>query len=275
MVSAAGVVTRLFRYPVKSLPGLEINTQKLSALGPEGDRRWMVCGEDGHFVTLRELPGMCRILVAEIEEGLRLMAPGQPPISVMFPDTKTPSPVQVWGDAIEALDAGDKAAEYLSAALGRALRLVYMPDDCHRPVDPAFARSEQEAAARVSFADGFPLLLINEASVTDLQLRLTQSFDVIRFRPNIVIRGSEAFAEDGWRRIRIGSQEFSVAKPCSRCVIPSLNPLTAEREAEVNEALFAYRRDLGLGKKEIYFGQNLIALGEGEIKTGDQLIVLS
>lgn len=261
-------VSALADYPVKSLAGRSLDRLAIGELGPEGDRRWMVVDAGGRFVTQRECARMCLIAASPGAGELRLRAPGTAELTVPVPSQRDAAAVAVtvWGDTVEALDAGDAAAHWLSGFLGRPLRLCYMPAAAARRVAPAYA----SAADRVGFADGFPFLLVSESSLAHVCRTLGRDIAVRRFRPNIVIAGSEAFAEDRWRRIRIGGVEFDVAKPCSRCVIPAIDPDTGEKQREVLLGLRQYRREDG----RIYFGQNLLHRGTGEIGRGDPVEII-
>ena len=166
----------------------------------------------------------------------------------------------------EALDAGADAAAWLQAFLGVECRLVSLPDDAVRPVDPDYSQPSDQ----VGFADGFPFLLISQASLDDLNARLERAVPMQRFRPNLVVGGCAPYAEDGWRRIRIGELEFRVAKPCSRCVIPTIDFTTGERGREPLQTLMTYRRR----DNKIYFGQNLIHRGTGILETGTEVEIL-
>jgi len=175
--------------------------------------------------------------------------------------------VMVWADSCAALDAGDEAASWLSSLLGKPLRLCYMPEQTHRQVDMQFGQQGD----RVSFADGFPFLLCNTASLQLFSAGLGREMDILRFRPNIVISGAEAFAEDNWQRIRIGDIEFDLVKPCARCAIPTVNLVDASREADV----FTMLRKLRQRGDEVYFGQNMIHRGQGNIRLGDEVKIVS
>lgn len=260
-------VTGLAIYPVKSLRGIALEHLPIGALGPQGDRRFVVISNDGRFLTQRQFPRMCLVAVEQHSETLRLTAPEQPEL-LLDPTTAATerTSIVVWRDTIAACDMGDTAAAWFSAYLGSAARLYFMPEDSVRAVDPTYAR----AGDRVGFADGFPLLLTTQASLDDLNLALPSAIGMERFRPNVVISGTSAYAEDEWRRVRIGSIEFEVVKPCSRCVIPSIDPQTAEKQALVAQTLARLRRR----DNAVYFGQNLIQRGEGSIAVGDRVTVL-
>ena len=253
-------------YPVKSCAGVELDSVELDRFGPAGDRRWMLVDAGGRFISQREQAALALIGVSPRDGGLRLQL-GETALDVQQPDPGAPERrVEVWGDQVRAADAGDEAARVLSEHLGVACRLVHMPADAVRLVDGIYAG----AGETVSFADGFPLLLISEASLEDLNGRLDNPVPMNRFRPNLVVRGCPAFAEDGWRRIRIGSMELQVAKPCSRSVIPSIDQATGARDSQINRVLAGFRRFRG----QILFGQNLLYAQGGRLSLGDSLEVL-
>jgi uncharacterized protein YcbX len=174
----------------------------------------------------------------------------------------------VWNDWVSARLAQREAHEWLSAVLGVEARAVFMDHQSHRKVDPAFAGERDE----VSFADGFPLLLIGSASLDDLNARLAQPVDMRRFRPNLVVTGGAAFAEDHWHRIQIGALRFDLVQPCSRCVLTTRDPDTGELnvEREPLRTLASYRRQ----SAGVMFGQNLIARSSGVIHRGARIDII-
>ncbi|MCY1286924.1 putative protein YcbX [compost metagenome] len=201
--------------------------------------------------------------------GLTLEAPGQPRLDVPLPDAASAvRGVTVWSDSMRVPDAGDAAAAWLSDYLGKPFRLVQVPLALARQIDAGYA----EPGEKVGFADGFPLLLIGQASLDDLSARVGRPLEMLRFRPNLVVEGSAPYAEDGWKRIRIGTSEFRVAKGCSRCILTTLDPATGERspDREPLTTLKTYRERDG----DVYFGQNLIHEGEGELRVGMDVEVL-
>jgi len=265
-------LSELYRYPVKSTAYEALESVNLDALGLEGDRRWMVVeASNGRFLTQRLLPQMGRI-EARWQEGftaLRLRAPGMDDLLVNVPGRdENLRGVLIWRDMLQVPDAGDAAAQWLSAFLGRDVRLVQMPEQRARQVDTAYA----EPGEHVHFADGFPLLLIGQGSLDDLSAKVGRPLEMLRFRPNLVVTGAEPFAEDGWKRIRIGDVTFKVAKPCSRCILTTIDPHTGERDAtrEPLATLLGYRNVNG----EALFGQNLLAENRGELKLGMPVEVL-
>ncbi|TXS94309.1 MOSC domain-containing protein [Parahaliea maris] len=258
-------------YPLKSCGGIALGEVDLDRFGPVGDRRWMVVEPSGQFLSQRQVPAMA-LLGVRVEScgGLLLTREGSV-CEVPVPGAGALAlEVTVWSDRVPALDAGDAAATWLTRALGRPCRLVYMADETRRPVDLDYALRGET----VSFADGFPLLLISAASLAELNNRLAQNghpaVPMNRFRPNLVVSGCGPFAEDGWRRIRIGGVELQVAKPCARCAIPAIDQSSGERDPYINRALAAFRRFDG----QILFGQNLLYQQGGTIGVGDPVEVL-
>ena len=259
-------VSELIIYPVKSCAGINLDKTSVEAFGLKDDRRWMVVDENGEMVTQRKLAKMCLIQPELISSGLILTAPLMEKCHIEIPIADCIVKVKVWNDICQAYDAGDVVAEWLSYFLSTKCRLVYFPEDEIRQVDLGFAIEGDKTA----FSDGFPLLLLSQASLDDLNSRLTSSVSIKRFRPNIVVNGCEPFAEDTWNKIKIGNIVFRIVKPCSRCVIPSINPETAIKEDEPLKTLVAYRKR----EKKIFFGQNVIANDMGIIEQGFSVEVI-
>jgi len=259
-------VSGLYIYPLKSARGWSLTRCDIDAFGPRGDRRFMLVNRQGMFMTQRRHPQMALLHVAEEVGRWRFGFPGQAEHVLTLPQDAPVHEVQIWGEDIRAHDMGDEAAAWFSACLGEVCRLVYMRDDTLRPVDPNYAKEE----AQVSFADGFPLLLISQGSLDDLNARLEETIGMERFRPNLVVSGVEAFTEDTWRRIRIGSIEFDIVKPCARCVLTTVEQNTGVKGKEPMRTLKTYRMFEGA----VLFGQNLIHRGQGSIRIDDEVEVL-
>lgn len=259
-------LTALYRYPVKSLRGEECESLEVGPRGLRFDRHWMIVDAQRRFLTQRQRARMS-LIAARADTGgtLHLQSAGMPDIQVRMAEGAR-APVTVWGDTLDAIDAGPQAAAWLSEFLGLECRLVRFPADQVRQVDPDFANPSDQ----VGFADGFPFLLIAQATLDDLNARLADPVPMLRFRPNLVVGGTEPNAEDHWRRIRIGDLSFRVAKPCSRCIIPTIDPATAQRGSEPLRTLMTYRRR----DNKIYFGQNLIHDATGRLAVGMPVEVL-
>ena len=260
-------------YPVKSLRGTAVQEAAVEPWGLAGDRRWMVVDVDNRYLTQRELPGMARIAAAPAADGgVVLSAPGDGAGELRVPMPETGGPtveVLVWRDRVEAQPASREADAWLSDALGRACRLVHMGDPAAaRPVDPAYG----QPADRVSFADGFPLLGVNAASLDALNARLAQPVPMARFRPNLAVSGAAPWAEDGWRLLRVGGEgvAFRAVKPCARCVIITTDQETGARprDREPLRTLSSFRRN---DRGRVLFGQNLVPDGVGRIAVGDEV----
>jgi len=251
-------LSELTIYPLKSCGEIALNQAKLSPFGLELDRRWMLIDEYGVMLTQRKHARMCLIRCRLNNGQLSVNAPGMPSLDIQITDNITKA--TVWEDTCNAYDCGDAASNWFSTFLNTPAHLVYFPDDEQRQVDLNYARKGDITA----FSDGFPYLLISQASLDDLNSRLQTAVEMNRFRPNLVITGNEAFAEDQWKHIRIGTIEFSLVKPCSRCTIPSINPANAEKTAEPVKTLASYR----LRENKIFFGQNVIAHGSGLLEVG-------
>ena len=254
-------------YPVKACGGLSPAEWPVDAFGLRNDRRWMVVDLAGRFVTQREAPRLALIRPALETGGLVLRAPGMPELRLpLVPAGRERVAVQVWRDATEAVPVSPEAAQWLSRYLGAPVRVVWMPDDVMRPTDPTYAEGY-----RVSFADGFGFLLVSEASLTDLNRRLDVPLPMNRFRPNLVVSGTEPFAEDGWRRIRIGGLELAVVKPCGRCVVTTTDQETAERGREPLRTLATFRERDG----KLMFGMNVVHRGTGRLAMGMPVEVIA
>jgi uncharacterized protein YcbX len=268
------MVTALYRYPVKSCRGQEMDEASFTSRGITHDREFLVIdASSGRFLTQRDLPRLALVAPTLIEGGLRLQAPDMPEFSFERMVRGPSFPVTIWQDTVTAVDQGDGIAAWLTRFLGRPSRLVRMADDAVRIVDQRYARRVQD---QVGFADGYPALLISEESLEELNRRLaaqgSEPLPMNRFRPNIVVRGAHApHAEDAWREIHIGTLGFAVAKPCTRCQITTTDQETGKRGPEPLRMLASYRRSM----QGITFGQNLIHMAQGRITVGDRIEVIA
>ncbi|MDH3354374.1 MAG: MOSC domain-containing protein [Chromatiales bacterium] len=260
-------VSGLSIYPVKSLGDSSLERAQIDRFGLRHDRRWMVVDDAGMMRTQRQLPQMTLIQSQVVDGALVLISPDGDLLNVKVPADSERLLVTVWNDECRAIDCGDEAATWLSNILGDPSRLVYFPDDEMRQVDPNFANLGEQTA----FSDGFPLLLISQPSLDDLNGRLDSPVTMRRFRPNLVIDGCEPYAEDGWQKLKIGGLILRIVKPCSRCVIPSIDLETGKKGAEPIKTLASYR----MRDNKIYFGQNVIVEGEGTIEVGMAVEVLA
>ncbi|WP_405622685.1 MOSC domain-containing protein [Streptomyces sp. NBC_00076] len=263
-------------HPVKAFRGLALPEAEVEPWGLAGDRRWVLMDDGGKVVTQRQQPRLAPA-VAELLPGggVRLSAPGMESLTVPVPRPSGTVPVEIFRDKVEGVLAEGKAAHaWCSAYLGIDVRLVHMDDPAaRRPVDPRYALPGET----VSFADGFPLLLTSAASLDALNSLIAQGdhahegpLPMNRFRPNMVVAGTAAWAEDDWSLVSIGEVTFRVAKACGRCVVTTTDQATADRGREPLHTLGRHRRIDG----RLVFGQNLVPRSRGTIRVGDPVTVL-
>lgn len=262
-------ISALYHYPVKSMRGIALNSVGVEPAGLDEDRRWMVVDERGRFLTRREAPALAQIEVRVKGTDVVLAHAIHGEIAVSRPFTPLAG-VTIWGEDMALPLADPAACAFLSRVLGRLVRLVYQPAGAMRSVDPAYGLPGDET----SLTDGFPILITTEESLAALNERLPEAVEMQRFRPNIVLCGAGApWAEDSWRRIRIGGLTLRIVKPCSRCIIITQDPLTGEQR-DGNEPIATLRKMGRMGAGGIYFGQNAIADRSAEIRVGDAAEVL-
>ena len=254
-------------YPIKSCAGHAVAAAETRRRGLAGDRRLMLVDAAGHFVTGRRYPQLTQIAVQQDSTGLVCRAPGRSDLNLPEASSRRRR-VVVWKSEVDARCYADEVDAWFSAIVGADVHLVGMDEHSSRPVDPEFA----ESGDQVSFADGYPLLLISRTAVTALNERLLSPVKMANFRPNLIVSGTPPHAEDGWHRIRIGDVEFDIVKPCARCVFTTVDPDTGEKrsDGEPLRTLAGYRRS----NRQIEFGQNLIARGVGTIRAGDEVHVI-
>jgi uncharacterized protein len=264
----------IYVYPVKSLGGIRLESSVVQRRGLQYDRRWMLTDPEGKFLTQREIPEMALLGTRLEAESLVLYHKLQPEMSIRVPlepdITWMPQArVQVWGDRLKAYQHTPIIHQWCSDMLGFDARLVYMTEHSRRAADGRYAPKGQY----VSFADGFPFLLLGQASLDDLNSRLEKSVPMDRFRPNLVFQGAAPYAEDGFADFWIGDQPFRGVKPCARCVLITTDQATAQRYAEPLRTLSTYRKS----NNKVYFGQNTVWMGEGSglIRVGEPLRVVS
>jgi uncharacterized protein YcbX len=256
-------VQSLHVYPVKSLRGVALSEAHVERRGLRHDRRWMLVDAAGRYVSQREEPRLSLVDVALDEAARRLVvrAPGEGELEVPFEPRGPRREVQIWRDRVAAASVSAEASSFFSRYLAQPVDLVFMPDDVERAVNARYGR----AGDVVGFADAFPFLLTNTASLDELCARMGRAIPMARFRPNIVVTGAPAFAEDAWKTLRMGGIGFRVVKPCERCTIPTVDIETGERGKEPLATLATFRKT---GAK-VYFGQNLAHDAEGLLRVGD------
>lgn len=262
-------ISHLYIYPVKSLGGIELGNACITDRGLQHDRRWMLIDEENRFLTQRELPRMALLKTAINEKELQVFEKGNEvdKFSInLYPVEAEIMNVQVWEDTCEALRISDKADQWFSEKLNLNCRLVYMPESTRRKVDEDYSLH----ADITGFSDAFPLLMIGQSSLDDLNSRLEKPLPMNRFRPNIVFTGGNPYEEDTMKHFNINGIDFFSVKPCARCVITTTDQETGITAKEPLKTLSKYRT----GNNKVYFGQNILYNGEGKINTGDAITVV-
>ncbi|MEU6513798.1 MOSC N-terminal beta barrel domain-containing protein [Streptomyces sp. NPDC046978] len=271
------VLHSLHVHPVKALRGQAPHEAVVEPWGLAGDRRWALIDESGRVVTQREHPHLA-LAAAELLPGggIRVSAPGLDPLTVAVPDPSGGTTTAKWaGEKIETVPAGHAADDWFSTYVGEDVSLVHLDDPAvRRPIDdPPFGRPGES----VSLADGYPLLLTTISSLDALNSLIAQGdhaaegpLPMNRFRPNVVVAGTQPWAEDDWTRIAVGEVVFRVAKVCGRCIVTTTDQATAERGREPLRTLARHRR---VGGKPA-FGQNLVPQSPGTIRLGDPVTIL-
>ncbi|MGB1238533.1 MAG: MOSC N-terminal beta barrel domain-containing protein [Pseudomonadales bacterium] len=262
------VVSALTIYPVKSCAPVPLSEAKVSRTGFAGDRTYLIANLDGQFVTGRTHPQITALNVKLTAQGVELQYPGMACLSLEHAQFSAEHRrCEVWGSEISGQYCGDVAQQWISDAIGDNLQLLYFSDASKRLV-------ADQGESQVGFADGFPYLLTTEQSLQDLNRRLLAPVSMDNFRPNIVLSGSTAFAEDEWAQIRIGEVIFDAPKPCGRCNFTTVDPSSHRTDptGEPLRTLSSFRK--AVGDSEVVFGENLIAQNEGVIRVGDEVEIL-
>ena len=261
-------VSSLIYYPIKACRGFEVESANVERMGFQDDRRMMVVTPEGDQVTQRENSKLAWVLPTLKDGMLALSAPNFDSIQVNIQKTGVTQPVNIWKNkGVQAIDQGDESAQWFSDWLGESVRLVHIADGIQRRLNPEYAVNTDD---HTGFADGYPILIASEESLQDLNMRLEIPVPMNRFRPNLVIKGCEAYAEDTWNKIKIGDVELAIVKPCDRCVVTTIDKETLIQSKEPLKTLAVYRKH-PLGA---IFGQNIIPLNEGRLQLGMNVEVL-
>jgi hypothetical protein len=274
-------LTELILYPIKSCAGLHVQQAEVTVAGLSAhgvhDREWMLVTNDGQFLTQREHPRMA--LVAPRPQGASLVvtAPGAEPLSLeLAAPNGAPRQVRIWDDVVTAADCGDRAAAWFTRVLGSPCRLVRFRRDAVRPTSTKWTGG---APAQTRFADGYPMLLIGEESLADLNRRLTAAgrapLPMNRFRPNLVVDGIPAYEEDYLESLEADGISIKPVKPCARCPIPSIDQATGIAGPDPLDILLTYRANPKM-EGAVTFGMNCIvtAGAAGTLHVGQQLATL-
>lgn len=267
-------VSSLHIYPIKSTKGIRLPHADVEEKGLAFDRRFVISDNSGQFITARTEPTLCLVHTTLTEQGILLSAPAMPTLTLSYEKfSEQYQNVTVWGDEISGQFCAAEADAWFSEYLKRPCQLLFFGQQSHRE-----KISSTKQTRKIAFADGYPLLLISQASLDDLNQRLVsnqqQAVSMTQFRSNIVVDNCLPFAEDGWLHIRIGEVEFMVSKPCERCIFTTVDPHNGKKHPQQQplQTLKSFRKTTN---GEVLFGQNLIPLNNGQIKAGDKLTVIS
>ncbi|MEL6256886.1 MAG: MOSC N-terminal beta barrel domain-containing protein [Bacteroidota bacterium] len=263
-------LTQISIYPIKSCGGISLEQAQLSDRGLLYDRRWMIVDPEGNCLTQRDNVQMALIRTA-IEGGklriwhqLKKITPLEIPLEISMQSTME---ISLWGDQFLASRHNNETDAWFSGVLGQNCHVVFMHKESRRPVDPRYAK----AGEIVSGADGYPYLIIGEASLTNLNEKLIENggenVPMSRFRPNMVFKGGNSHIEDSWSEIQIGDVPFAAVKPCARCQLITIDQETAAKGKEPLSTLSTYRKE---GPK-VLFGMNLLHKANGVIRIGDEI----
>jgi uncharacterized protein len=257
-------LSEIWIYPVKSLGGIRLRSSKVMEKGLAFDRRWMLIDEANTFMTQRVHP-MMALFKLEIQGAAFKITFKNDSLSLPFSHSILPTEInaKVWDDEVMTFEVSKVHSGWFSEKLGMKCKLVSFPEKNSRPVDVRYKINDEN----VSLADGYPLLIIGQSSLDDLNSRLDRPVPMNRFRPNLVFTGGQPYEEDAWKYFTIGKSKFAGVKPCSRCVLTTVDQQTGEKGKEPLATLAKYRQR----ENKIYFGQNVLTIDHYEIHEGDEI----
>jgi len=260
-------ISQLFIYPIKSLGGIELTSAEVTDRGFKYDRRWMLVDVNNRFLSQRELAEMALLKVSIADQGL-LVKHAYSDESIIVPfecQTNQTGEFVIWDDTVTGQYVSDAIDQWFSKVLKINCRLIYMPDDSYREVNPKYAVDKI-----TSLSDAYPFMMVGQSSLDDLNSRLADKLPINRFRPNMVFTGGEPFDEDTMGHVTINGIDFYGVKLCARCPIPTIDQDTIAKSKEPTKTLLTYRRR----NNDVYFGQNFVHQGDGVISVGDSIAVL-
>ena len=267
-------LSEIYIYPVKSLSGVRVEKAEVTDRGLQYDRRWMLIDENNRFISQREYPQLALfkvelytdyMVVTDLKRILSLLTALNRNFSELLPKIT----VTVWDDEVEAYEVSEMCNEFFTKGLGKPIRLVYMHNENIRKTDTEYSLKGDEIT---SFSDGYPILIIGQTSLNDLNTKLAEPININRFRPNFVFTGGQAFEEEEWHEFRVGNVRFFGVKPCARCIMTTIDPLTGEKKGK--EPLLTLNKYRKAGNR-ILFGQNVLISQTGNVSVGDNIEVIS
>ncbi len=258
-------VTGIYIYPIKSLQGISLQVAEVLERGFRHDRRWMIVNEKHSHITQRTHPQLSQINISMGSDNITATYKGMADLDIPLVITGPMLEVSVWSDQVQAIEASQNVNDWFSQIAQESCKLVFMPEGATRAVNPGRAVNEEN----VSFADGYPYLIIGQESLDDLNSRMDVDLPMNRFRPNIVVEGGQAYEEDLLSDIKIGEVKFYVTHPCKRCVFTTIDQETGTKGVEPMKTLATYRRE----GSEVVFGVNTLALSHGKVSVGDVVVI--
>jgi len=258
---------QIWIYPVKSLPGVRLQSSQAGSRGLLSDRRYMLTDSHGKFISIRQHSELYKfnvkfdndILIEHSDQSDGIHLPLHAPHGARLN-------VELWNEAFGAVEPSMEASEWFSTILGEQCHLVYMPDQAERQISPEWRTGED----LVSFADGYAYLIAGSGSLADVSQKAGLAEDIRRFRPNIVVSDVEPYDELTWRSFQVGEVVFSGLKPCERCIVTTIDPDTLESGKEPLRTLA--RQKVG---NKLVFGLHAAIERSGIISEGDSVSVLS
>ncbi|MDZ7899752.1 MAG: MOSC domain-containing protein [Arcicella sp.] len=267
-------LSEIYVYPVKSLGGVRLESAEVTDRGLQYDRRWMLVDENNRFISQREYPQLALfrvqlysdyMVITDLKRNWELMNKLNRNISEFLGKIT----VTVWDDEVEAYEVSETCNKFFTEGLGRTVRLVYMKDENIRKTDTQYSLKGDEIT---SFSDGYPVLVIGQSSLNDLNSKLDEPVNIDRFRPNFVFTGGNEFEEEEWHEFTVGDVRFFGVKPCARCTMTTIDPQTGEKKGK--EPLLTLNKYRKAGSK-ILFGQNVLISQLGTVSVGDEIEVIS
>ncbi len=256
-------ITRLFIYPIKSISGISLQKSQVTDRGLAYDRRWVLVDEANYHVTQRKHPDLVHLKQAVLQNGIQVRneKTGEDILIPFIPNSNRKEKIKVWDDSFDAIEVSNELSQWFSVFLKKGVRLMFQPDESKRSIDERFRVHEKDV---VSMADGYPILIISEESLIDLNKRLTNPVEMLRFRPNIVVDGIEAYGEDNLGKLSLGEAKIIGVKNCSRCIMTTNRLDGSPRDKEPLKTLASYRRAGG----KVLFGRNFLVASKGELNVG-------
>lgn len=265
-------LSEIYIYPVKSLGGIHLDIANITTRGLKNDRRFMLIDENGRFMSQREHPQLA-IFQTKIEDNfLKIIHKRTGQILLINLSSNSqlaPLSVTIWDDETSAIEVSSEASAWFTQALNIPTRLVYMPEESQRKTDVQYALTGEEIT---SFSDGYPILIIGQSSLNDLNNRLENPVNINRFRPNFVFTDGEPFEEDNWHEFTVGNIRFFGVKPCARCIMTTIDQETGDKKSK--EPLLTLNKYRKAGNK-ILFGQNVLISQLGTVSVGEDVTVIS